>query len=165
NTPPTATDVQTANNGATAGLMESTDTITYSFSEAVEPFSILTNWDGTSTAVTVNVQNSPTTGALANRGKNDLLTITAAGGTVKLGSVQLKGDYATTDSTFAGTMAMSGSTVVVTLGSQSTGTAHTETTAANMIITPVTGPFDLAGNNLTSTTAVTESFSTADVEF
>ncbi|MFL5886745.1 MAG: hypothetical protein ACJ77M_16875, partial [Thermoleophilaceae bacterium] len=124
NTPPTATDVQTANNGATAGLMESTDTITYSFSEPVEPFSILTNWDGTSTAVTVNVQNSPTTGALASRGKNDLLTITAAGGTVKLGSVQLKGDYVTTDSTFAGTMAMSGSTVVVTLGSQSTGTAH-----------------------------------------
>ncbi|MFL5913369.1 MAG: hypothetical protein ACJ768_22725 [Gaiellaceae bacterium] len=165
NTAPTVTDVQTANNGATAGLMESTDTITYSFSEAVEPFSILTGWDGTSTAVTVNVKNSPTTGALANRGKNDLLTITASGGTVKLGSVQLQGDYVTTDSTFPATMVMSGSNVTVTLGTQSTGTAHTETIAGNMIITPVTGPFDLAANNLTSTTNVTESVTTADVEF
>ena len=164
NTAPTASDIQTANNGATAGLMESTDTITYTYSEPVEPSSILTGWDGTSTAVTVNVANKPTSGNPADRGKNDILTITATGGTVKLGSVQLKGDYVTTDSTFAGTMAMSGSNVTITLGSQSTGTAHTETTGSNMVWTPVTGPFDRAANNLTSTTDVTESGG-ANVEF
>ncbi len=46
NTVPTASDIQTANNGSIVGRAETGDTITYTFSEAMDPSSILSGWTG-----------------------------------------------------------------------------------------------------------------------
>ena len=46
NTVPTASDEQTANVGSTAGLAQATDTVTLTYSEPIDPESILTGWTG-----------------------------------------------------------------------------------------------------------------------
>ena len=53
NTAPAADDIQTANGGATAGRVETGDTIVYTFSEAIDPESIRAGWTGASTPVVV----------------------------------------------------------------------------------------------------------------
>ena len=51
NTAPTATDVQTTNvGGGTNGKAETGDTITFTYSETLDPYSILAGWNGSSTA-------------------------------------------------------------------------------------------------------------------
>jgi hypothetical protein len=150
NTAPIATDVQAANKaGGTAGTAEAGDALTYTFSEPVEPGSIVAGWNGSSTTVTVR---------FVNAGTNDDLQIWNAAdtaqlplGTVALGANHVNGGGAT----FSGsTMVMSGSTITVTLGTQS-GT--TRSTAGGMIVwMPVATPTDLAGN-VCLATPVTES--------
>lgn len=44
---PSAVDVQTANGGATPGVIEVGDTITLTYSEQIDPSSIIAGWDGT----------------------------------------------------------------------------------------------------------------------
>ena len=64
NTAPKATDMQSAKGGTTVGLAEENDSITFTFSEPVEPESILAGWTGarpTSSSV------SSTTGCSACR--------------------------------------------------------------------------------------------------
>ena len=56
NTVPVATDVQTTNvGGGTNGEAETGDTITFTYSEILDPYSILAGWDGSSTTVTVRL--------------------------------------------------------------------------------------------------------------
>ena len=59
NTVPTGTNIQTTNvSGGTTGRAETGDTITFTFSEAMEPNSILAGWTGAATPVTLRlVQN------------------------------------------------------------------------------------------------------------
>jgi hypothetical protein len=140
NTPPAASDVQTANvAGGTAGTAEVGDTLTYTFSEPVEPGSVLAGWNGSSTTTTVRFLNS---------GSNDQVQIWNAAasaqlpfGTVALGANHVSGGGATFSSS---TMVMSGSTITVTLGTQSGATRSTAGGA--MVWTPSTTPVDLAGN-------------------
>jgi hypothetical protein len=54
NTAPAATDIQTTNAG-TAGRAETGDKVIYTFSEALEPISVLAGWNGSATTVTVRV--------------------------------------------------------------------------------------------------------------
>ena len=44
---PSAIDVQTANGGATPGVIEAGDTLTLTYSEQIDPSSIIAGWDGT----------------------------------------------------------------------------------------------------------------------
>src|SRR6202008_4875250 len=53
NVAPTAVTVQTTNGGGTNGLMQQGDTITYTFSEPIDPNSILPGWDASPTPVVV----------------------------------------------------------------------------------------------------------------
>ncbi len=78
NTAPSATDIQTTNvGGGTSGRPETGDTVIYTFSEPMDPTTIKANWDGTSTAVTVNFnQNNP----------RDRLTTNVNLGTIDLGN-------------------------------------------------------------------------------
>ncbi|HEY7399591.1 MAG TPA: hypothetical protein VH989_01715 [Actinomycetota bacterium] len=158
NTAPTVTDVQTANNGSTAGRAEVGDTATFTFSEPIEPGKVLSGWNGASTTVTVR---------LVNNSGGDRIQVWNAANTTKLpfGTVNLGNtSYVSSTVTFsASTMTMAGSTITVTLGTPSGGTLLTAAANGSIVWTPSSTPTDRAGNAC-STAAITES-GAADLEF
>jgi Bacterial Ig-like domain len=163
NTVPAGTDVQTANGGTTNGLAEAGDKITFTFSEAIDPNSIVSGWNSGSTNVVVRLNNG--TGS-----NNDTVTIFNSANTTQLplGSVNLgRTDYTSSSITFgasgtASSMVMSGNTITITLGTQSAA-ATTAASTGTLSWTPSASATDAAGNAV-STTAVTES-GTADKDF
>jgi hypothetical protein len=164
-TAPTGTDVQTANKaGGTAGKAEQGDTITYTFSEAIGPGSILSGWNGSSTPVWVRI----TDGGVGN----DTVTVRDSGNAnqLPLGSVNLgRIDYVTATSDFggsgvnAGAMVMSGNTITITLGKAPLTGVFTAVSTGAMVWTPSASATDLAGNAC-STTNATET-GTSDTDF
>jgi hypothetical protein len=163
NTVPTASDVQTANGSASVGRAELGDTITYTFSEPIDPQSILAGWTGAATNVVVRINEGGT-------GITDkLLVYDSANSTqLKVGTVNL-GDtnYVAVNRTFGATgtkssMVRSGNTITITLGTAS-GTVTDPTATGTMVWTPVSTAYDRAGNAM-STTTRSES-GTADKEF
>ena len=155
-TVPGGSNVQTANaSGGTVGLPQTNDTMTFTFTEAMDPASLKATWDGTATSVTVVLANAGCAG-------NDTLTVTG----VNLGTLCLSGNYVNGSRSFTGsTMVISGgnTVVTVTLGTPS-NSFNTETTAGTMTWTPSATATDVAGNACT-TTAVNEGTPPADVEF
>jgi hypothetical protein len=163
NTAPAAVDVQAANGvGGTAGKAELGDTITFSFSEPIDPDSILDGWSGASTAAVVRI---------ANGGSGDTLTVRNADSSAQLplGSVNLvRTEFVTGTVNFgasgtAGQMTMSGNSVTLVLGTPSGGTTGTAAAAAALVWTPAAGATDWSGNAM-PTTALTEG-GAADVDF
>jgi hypothetical protein len=158
-TAPTGTDVQTANHaGGIDGRPEAGDTITFTFSEPIDPSSVVAGWNGA----------APTNAVvrLGEGGKNDdTLVVYNATNTIQLplGSVDLgRTDYTSADITFGATgtassIAVSGNSLVVTFGTAS-ATAHTAGSAGTMKWTtsPPAGATDLAGNPIAAS-VVTES--------
>ncbi len=104
-TVPSASNIQTVN-GGTAGRPDAGDTVVYTFSEQIDPESVLAGWTGASTPVTVRIANSAS---------NDPLTVWNAGNTAQLplGSVATAGNYVTAATVFTGSMVQSGTTVTV----------------------------------------------------
>ncbi len=161
NTAPSGSDIQTANaSGGTVGKAETNDTITYTFSEQIDPESILSGWTGTATTVRVVFANNNCTGS------NDSFTIQNSGGTSTLpfGTICLSGNnYVSGARTITGsTMTQAGSVVTIVLGAPS-GAMGTQTTAAAMTWTPNASAYDAAGN--ASSTAVATESGASDVEF
>ena len=159
NTAPAAADIQTTNvGGGTAGKAESADTVVFTFSEPVEPGTILAGWNGSSTSVTLRLNQQ-------NGTPGDRLQVWDAANTTQLpfGLIRLFNDYVSADRVFSGsTMVMSGSTVTVTLGSPS-GATLTATGSGNISWGPVTTITDAAGNAC-SNANVTET-GAADLDF
>jgi Bacterial Ig-like domain len=163
NTGPAGTDVQTPSVGTTNGLAQAGDAISFTFSKAIDPNSILAGWSGSSTSVVLRLNN----GSGSN---NDTVTIFNATNATQLplGSVNLgRADYTSANITFGATgtasaMVMSGNAITVTLGTQSAA-ATTAAATGSMIWTPSASATDPAGNAV-STTAVTES-GAADKDF
>ena len=137
NTVPTATDIQTANGGGTLGRPDNGDTVTFTFSEAMSPNSILAGWSGASTAVVVRLTN----------GGTDRLRIRNAANTtnLRLGNVRIGTAWVTATANFNATMVMSGGAIVVTLGSQINGTVATSAANYTLRWTPQATPTDLVG--------------------
>lgn len=161
-TAPTAADVQSANvAGGTAGKPEAGDQIVLTFSEPIDPASILAGWSGAATSVVVRITEGGT--------GNDTLTIrnTTNSAQLPLGSVDLaRTDFVTATRDFgasgtAATMVQTGNAITVTLGTPS-GTTGTAAGAAAMIWTPVATATDVAGN-AAATTARTET-GTSDLD-
>jgi hypothetical protein len=157
---PTATSIAAANKGGvgtTAGKLGSGDTITFTFSESIDPASILSGWSGASTAVRVR---------FADASSNDTFTVQDSGGgtTVKLGTVTTGGNYVTANANVTSTMARSpdGKSVVVTLGTP-TSVSAAAVGAKNMSWALVAGPKDLAGNALAA--PATRAETDLDVDF
>jgi hypothetical protein len=157
---PTATSIAAANKGGigtTAGKLGSGDTITFTFSESIDPASILSGWSGASTAVRVR---------FADASSNDTFTVQDSGGgtTVKLGTVTTGGNYVTANVNVTSTMARSadGKSVVVTLGTP-TSVSALAVGARNMSWALVAGPKDVAGNALV--TPATRAETDSDVDF
>jgi chitinase len=158
NTAPTAVDVQTTNGGATAGKPETNDTLTFTFSEQVLTTSILAGWNGSSTAVTVHINN---------QGANDRLEVWNAANTAKLPLTStflaLTNNYVTADTTFNGTMVQSGANITVTLGTLTGGTVTTDATTGLMSWPSSATVTDIAGNACTGNTAAESG--AADTDF
>jgi len=100
NTPPEGVDVQTANApGGTPGRAEIGDRLVLTFSEPVEPFSVLDGWDGSPAPVVVRLRN-------ALVGNHDGITVHDASGTTQasLGELSLGlTNYVTADRAFGAT--------------------------------------------------------------
>jgi hypothetical protein len=121
---PAPADVQADNGGATVGLAETGDVVTFTYGGAVDPTLILPGWDGSSVTVTARI---------AGNGPNDVLTIRNAvdGSALSgLGQAALNGNYANgTTIDFTGSqMTLSGNVVTVVLGT-TTGHAHRDSSA------------------------------------
>jgi predicted ribosomally synthesized peptide with SipW-like signal peptide len=160
NTAPSGSDVQTTDHGGTAGKPEQSDTIAFTYSEPMDPDSILSGWTGSSTNVVVRIDNA---------GGNDTLTVydSANSTALNLGTVTLNGDFVAANRTFgasgtASTMVQSGSVITVTLGNPSSG-VKTDTHNNTMAWPPSASSTD-RGGNACSTTTVNESGAN-DVDF
>jgi hypothetical protein len=160
NTVPTASDVQAANGSTIVGRPQQNDTISYTFSEQIDPQSILAGWTGTATNVVVRVNNTATDTVLIYNPANTTQ--------LPMGSVNLaRTDYVGANRTFGATgtpssMVRTGNTITVTLGTQS-GAGTTAAATGTMTWTPSTTPYDRAGNAMPAA-AATES-GAADKEF
>jgi hypothetical protein len=156
NTAPTASDVDTTNGGSIVGRPEQNDTIAYTFSEAMDPDSLLTGWDGASAAnVVVRFDNN----AACTGGSTDRVTIYDSTNATQLnfGCVKFTGNFVTASRTFgasgtASSMVMSGSVVTITLGTQS-GAGATSAASQTDTWVPSASAFDLAGNAMSTTSA------------
>ena len=147
NTVPTGANVQTTNAG-TASRAETGDTIIYTFSEPIDPNSILALWTGASTLVTLRLNNSGT-------GDNVTIFDSANTALLPLGTVNLnRTDYVGGNRRFTGsTMVMSGSTITITLGTLAGGVTTLAGGTAAMAWTPAIAATDLAGNACALTVA------------
>ncbi len=170
NTAPTASDIQSTNvGGGTNGKAELGDTIVFTYSEVVDPESILTTWTGASTNVVVRLIDGGCTLILCaddsfeiwNATNTARLPVTSSAG-VTLGSFDYNGDGiglgSDADITFgatgtASTMVRSGSTITITLGTASR--AANTGGSGTMQWAPSATAYD-AGGNAASTTVRNE---------
>lgn len=157
NTAPAASDVQTTNKaGGTNGKAEQGDTLILTYTETMDPNSILAGWTGASTNVVVRLNDGGVIG-------NDTVTIYNSANTsqLPLGTVDMGSTtYTSANVTFgasgtASTMVMSGATITIALG-HVTGTDGTALLAGTMQWTPSASATDPAGNAC-STAAKSES--------
>jgi hypothetical protein len=164
NTAPAASGIATANGGATTGKPDLGDTMTLTFSEQIDPATVLAGWSGSSTPIVVRITNVA--------GQHDKVTFWNAANTTQLplGSVDLgQAGYVSTGGaiTFgatgtASTMVQAAGVLTITLGTPS-ATATRVNTNTTMIWTSTTTVADLAGNAATGN-VFTETGS-ADAEF
>ena len=160
NTAPTATDIQTTNVGV-SGKAESGDTIIFTYSEPIDPASILAGWTGASTSVVVRLIDGGCTLILCGDDKFEIwnatntarLPLTSSSG-VNLNRFDYNGDGiglgTDSDITFASTMVKSGNTITVTLGTVS-GSPNTAGGNGTMVWFPSSSAYDAAGNPATTT--------------
>jgi hypothetical protein len=164
---PTASEIESANvAGGTEGLAEQNDTVTFTFSEPIDPQSILAGWNGTATNVVVRIVDNGILGL--ETGSDELFVYNAADtAALPLGAVSMgNGEYVAGllggriefgSTGTASTMTMSGKTVTIKLGTYSAVGLlvgrQTAKKAAAMIWTPVATPYDWAGNVMSTATA------------
>jgi hypothetical protein len=161
NTAPSGSDVQAGNvGGGTAGRLESGDWVRLTWTEPILPSSVLAGWDGTSTAVRVKVTDVPGGDQMDvyDPTGSSRLKLAATGADLKLGA-----DFVAANVDFQSTMARSGNSITVTLGSQ-VGTGGLLTAVAGtMTWKSSTGATD-AFAHPSNANLVTES-GAADVDF
>jgi hypothetical protein len=156
---PTGADVQTGNGGGIAGRIQTSDTITLTYSEPIAPATVVSGWTGSNRAIKVRIADTDTVDFYDGNDTTRLnLTSTAA-------DLTLGGDYVPSLTKFDATMAMSGNSITITLGTLTLGTPNTLVSPATTTMTwkPSAAATDLSGHP-TATTTVTES-GTVDLDF
>lgn len=154
NSPLRAADIRTGNGGATTGRLESGDSLSFVYSQQVNPATVTPGWAGASLPVTVRLRD----GNLVGLGNSaDVLDVQRTGSSVNLGSVNLKQNYAKSRKTviFNATMTATTETVAgvprsvvtVTLGGAASGGAGVRTAgaAASMVWTPTSAVTSFTG--------------------
>jgi hypothetical protein len=167
NTKPTGTSIATADGNGDPGQPGTGDQVIFTFSEPMEPDSILAGWTGASTTVTARIRDGGIVLGLA--GDDELEIRNAANsanlpfGTIDLNaggySTGLLGGYTVFSNS---TMTMSGSQVTITFGTQSGLGTGEGGCCPDMQWPTQSTPTDRAGNT-TQTGTVTEP--DADEEF
>ena len=161
---PTPVDVQTVSAG-TVGRADAGDRVVLTFSESLDPASIVGGWSGKGTASAVVRITDGGTG-------NDVLTVWNSSNTVQtgLGSVDLgRSDYVSGNATFGAggavsSIGLAGAVVTVTLGTSNTSSRTIAgTSGATMSWTPAATTTDRAGNACVTT--VTAESGATDREF
>jgi hypothetical protein len=148
NTAPAATNISAS--GGIAGRPEVGDTMTLTYSDVMDPDSLLAGWDGS--ALTVQARFRSAGGGDRFEVWDSGLTTQVAFGTISMGRT----DFTTGTLGFTGsTMTMTGSTVTIVLGGSIVGTVTTVGGTGTMRWTPSASATDVAGNP-TSTTALNE---------
>jgi hypothetical protein len=161
-TAPRPTAISAANAaGGTKGRLGAGDSITYTFSEAMAPASVLPTFTGGATSANVQVY-------LYNAGTTDYFSVLdGAGAQLNLDSyVASNADLVTADVTWQATMTQSsdGRSFTITLGAAPvSGLGTAVNTARNMVWTAKAGPADRAGNALSISGTIPETDS--DVDF
>ena len=163
NTAPSAGDIQTTNHaGGVSGKAEIGDTIIFTFSEQIDPQSILAGWTGASTNVVVYLEDGGCTLILCSA---DWIDIYNGGSQLNsIGWIDLNDAGYTGGSLLgsapptifgatgtASTMVQSGATITITLGTRSGSNADTGT-STTMAWDSATSPYDAAGNANTGNT-------------
>lgn len=159
NTATRGLDVQATNHtGGIAGKVESGDALAFTYSERMSPASILPGWTGAApAAIYARLRDGNTVGTGPAGDTLQLSSDASGSNLLRLGSVNLHGDFVKTNKTSVfnatigiATQSIGGaevSVVTVTIGSLSTGGAlKTSTVPAQMIWTPSGSATDLAGN-------------------
>jgi hypothetical protein len=155
NTAPTATDVQTGVAGTTAGLPQQSDTLVFTFSEQIAPGTIVAGWNGTGTqTVTVTLDTGNHLSLTGATLINGFVTLGGAG------YVQSGKTVVFTNSTIA----QSGGTITLTLGTPDKPQFLQTGTAGNSSWPVAAGLTDIAGNTLTTPVTKTETGG-SDAEF
>jgi hypothetical protein len=155
NTAPTATDIQTGVTGTTAGLPQQGDTLVFTFSEQIAPGTIVAGWNGTGTqTVTVTMDTGNHLSLTGATLINGFVTLGGAG------YVQSGKTVVFTNSTIAQT----GSTVTLTLGTPDKPQFLSTGTAGNSSWPVAAGLTDIAGNTLATPVTKTETGG-SDAEF
>jgi hypothetical protein len=144
-TKPTAVRVVGTNKpGGTAGKIEAGDTLTFTYSEAIAPASVLSGWNGSATNVSVRFTNNST---------KDTIQVYDTGLSTQLGmgTVATGGNYVSGTTTFTSSMALSadGTSIVITFGTP-TNVRSTAVTVKSMNWTIPATVKDLAGNVITA---------------
>jgi hypothetical protein len=168
NTVPTAVDIQTTNGAVgTQGSAEAGDTVTFIYSERVDPESILAGWGGAPVDVVVRIVDGGCLLVILSTtcASDSLVVYDAANATqLALGSVSLgRGDYHGTALGTAAPLAFGASGtksnmvqseagVGVTLGTPSAA-AGLAGAAGTMVWTPSTAAYDAAGNPVSASSA------------
>ena len=95
NAAPAGSDVQTANGSGTAGKPDAGDVVTFTFSEQIDPWSVLSGWTGGAANVVVRINNG-------GAGNDTLVVYNSTNTTpVALGSVNLESPgFVTSNVTF-----------------------------------------------------------------
>jgi hypothetical protein len=145
-------DVQTSNGAGTAGRLDAGDTITYTFSQLVDPGSVTSGWTGAPLAVTIRLRDGALVGGSA---KGDVVDVRRGSAAVNLGSLALREDFVTSGKTtlVAATMALGTttvdgvtvSTVTLTAGKLTSGSVRTANSASATIWVPSFLVTDLDG--------------------
>ncbi len=150
-TAPTPANVDTTNRaGGVSNRPESGDTLTLTYSERIDPYSILSGWTGTAQTVTVRM--------VKRQSYNDITVVSSSGATLPLGTVTTAEDMINTTATldFTGsTMTQTGNAVTFTLGTPSATAKTGERATSELTWTADSAAYDAAGNTLTINT-VTE---------
>ena len=162
NTAPRASNIQTANvAGGTTGKPELGDSMTLTYTKAIDPNSLESGWTGASTPVIVKIVDGGTS-------SDDTVQVLNASTQLPIGTIDLgRTDYVSQTITFgasgtASAMLLSGTAITLTLGTPSAA-AGTASASGTIKWTPSATVTDPAGNAM-STSAVTESGS-ADKDF
>jgi hypothetical protein len=141
--------------GGTLSMIEVDDVLTLTFSEQIDPDSIISGWNGAGTQnITIRISNG-------SGGTNDIMTFYDVTDSTQLplGQVFLgRNDYVSAASTFGGPgaathtrMTQAAGVITVTLGSRTAGTVGTAGSTATMRWTPSASAFDRAGNPMPTT--------------
>jgi hypothetical protein len=162
NSPPTATDVQSTNvSGGTVGHLDQGDTLTLTYNQPLDPYSVVAGWNGSSYS---DVQVALVDGGGAAADSIYLYTADSLPVALPLGNISLGSsgylntgagtyiEYGTFGAVTHSTMIRTGSSITFTLGTPSAASL-TSTTAAAMTWSPSSSVMDIAGNAGSTATA------------